>query len=59
MAKLALQTSSGPAAQAAVDLDTLVRSILFVSVFLAALISFHPFQSLAEPPAAVSKAAIS
>ena len=30
----------------AVDLDTLIRSVLFVAVFLAVWISFHPFQSL-------------
>jgi O-antigen ligase len=38
------------AARAAVDLDTLVRGILFVAVFLAVWVTFHPFPSLAEPP---------
>jgi hypothetical protein len=31
------------AAQAGVDFDTLIRSVLFVAVFLAVWISFHPF----------------
>lgn len=43
----------GTRAAAAVDLDTLIRSVLFIAVFLSAWISFHPFQSLAEPPQAV------
>jgi O-antigen ligase len=41
--------------QAAVDADTLLRTLLFVGAFLAAWISFHPFQSLAEPPPAVTE----
>jgi O-antigen ligase len=45
--------TSAAAAQPAVDLDTLVRSVLFISAFLAAWISFHPFPDLAEPPQAV------
>jgi O-antigen ligase len=32
------------------DADTLIRSALFLAAFLSAWISFHPFQSLAEPP---------
>ena len=54
--KLGFQTIAGPTtptSQAAVDLDTLIRSVLFVSVFLAAWITFHPFQDLAAPPQAV------
>ncbi len=53
VAQLDLHTSSGSAPHAAVDADTLIRSVLFVAAFLAAWISFHPFQSLAEPPPAV------
>ncbi len=49
MAKLAAHTSAAPAAPAAVDVDTLIRSLLFVMVFLAVWISFHPFKSLADP----------
>jgi len=48
--------SLGAAPHAAVDADTLVRSLLFVGAFLAAWISFHPFQSLAQPPQAVNEA---
>jgi O-antigen ligase len=55
MAQPGLQTSPGPAAAAAVDLDTLVRGVLFVSVFLAAWISFHPFPDLSIPPQAVAE----
>ncbi|MFZ0424819.1 MAG: O-antigen ligase [Xanthobacteraceae bacterium] len=50
MAKLGVQTSAGVAAQPAVDLDTLVRSVLFVAVFLSAWISFHPFIDRSVPP---------
>jgi O-antigen ligase len=39
--------------QPAIDLDTLVRSLLFIAVFLSAWISFHPFVDLSEPPQAV------
>jgi O-antigen ligase len=53
VAQLDLHTSAGSAPHAAVDADTLIRSVLFVSAFLAAWISFHPLQSLAEPPSAV------
>jgi O-antigen ligase len=42
-------------AAAAIDADTLIRSILFVAVFLSAWISFHPFQSLATAPNAVAE----
>jgi len=40
-------------AQPAIDLDTLVRSVLFLSAFLAAWISFRPFPDLSIPPLAV------
>jgi O-antigen ligase len=43
------------AAQTGVDLDTLVRSVLFVAVFLAVWISFHPFKSLADPVSQVNE----
>jgi len=56
MAQFGLQTTSPTsAAPAAVDLDTLVRGVLFVSVFLAAWISFHPFPDLSTPPQAVAE----
>src|ERR1700735_5363758 len=50
MAKLSVQNSAAVTAQPAVDLDTLVRSILFIAVFLAAWISFHPFIDRSVPP---------
>ena len=53
MAKLGYQTSATITAQPAVDLDTLVRSVLFIAVFLSAWISFHPFIDLAAPPSAI------
>jgi O-antigen ligase len=52
-ARLGVRASGGVASQPAVDLDTLVRSVLFISVFLAAWISFHPFPDLSLPPQAV------
>ena len=55
MAQLDAHISSGAAPHAAVDADTLVRTLLFVGAFLAAWISFHPFQSLAAPPQAVNE----
>ncbi|MGC1777519.1 MAG: O-antigen ligase [Xanthobacteraceae bacterium] len=48
-AKLGYEAAAVRRAQPAVDLDTLVRSILFLAVFLAFWISFHPFPSLAQP----------
>jgi O-antigen ligase len=45
--------ASAPASQAVVDLDTFIRSVLFIAVFLAAWISFHPFLDLSAPPQAV------
>ncbi len=52
-AKPGFQSSDGRAAQPAVDLDTLVRSVLFLAAFLAAWISFHPFPDLSLPPQSV------
>jgi len=53
MARLAAQAPAAPAMQAGIDLDTLVRSLLFIAVFLAASISFHPYPDLSAPPEAV------
>jgi O-antigen ligase len=50
VAQYDLRISADAASHAAVDADTIIRSLLFVAAFLAAWISFHPFQSLAEPP---------
>ncbi len=55
MAKLDPVATASPAVGAGVDADTLIRSILFMAVFLSVWISFHPFQSLAEPPQAVTE----
>jgi O-antigen ligase len=55
MAQPGVHISAGAPPQAAVDADTLIRSLLFVGAFLAVWISFHPFQSLAEPPQAVTE----
>ncbi len=52
-AKPGFHGPAGLAAQPAVDLDTLVRSVLFLAAFLAAWISFHPFPDLSLPPQAV------
>ncbi|MGB7078433.1 MAG: hypothetical protein WBD53_14690, partial [Xanthobacteraceae bacterium] len=48
-AKFGFDPAAVRRAQPAVDLDTLVRSILFLAVFLAFWISFHPYPSLALP----------
>ncbi len=48
-AKLDYDAAAGSGAQPAVDLDTLVRSVLFLAVFLAFWVSFHPYPSLAQP----------
>ncbi|HXQ84712.1 MAG TPA: O-antigen ligase [Xanthobacteraceae bacterium] len=53
MARLAAQAPAAPATQAGIDLDTLVRSLLFIAVFLAVWISFHPYPDLSAPPEAV------
>jgi len=39
----------------AIDTDTLIRSVLFIAIFLSVCISFHPFLSLAEPQAALNE----
>ena len=53
MAKLGLPTSTGVTSQPAIDLDTLIRSVLFLAAFLAAWISFHPYPDLSLPPQSV------
>ena len=50
MARVDAVSSLGPAVQPTIDVGTLIRSVLFIAVFLSFWISFHPFQSLAEPP---------
>jgi O-antigen ligase len=55
VAQLDLHTSPDAAPHAAVDADTLIRSVLFIAVFLVAWISFHPFKNLADPPPAVAE----
>jgi O-antigen ligase len=55
VAHLDVHRSAATAPHAVIDTDTLIRSILFVGAFLAVWISFHPFQSLAEPPPAVKE----
>jgi O-antigen ligase len=53
MTKLGARASAGARTETVVDLDTLLRSVLFLSVFLAAWISFHPFVDLSIAPQAV------
>ena len=50
MASFGPPQSTNPAAAVALDLDTLIRSVLFVAVFLAVATSFHPFPDLSAPP---------
>ena len=49
MATFASVPSESLKVRPALDADVLVRSILFIAVFLAVWVSFHPFPSLAEP----------
>jgi O-antigen ligase len=46
-------SSESAGSRGAVDTDTLLRSVLFVAVFLLIWISFHPFVDLSDPPQAV------
>jgi O-antigen ligase len=55
VAKIGAVPAVSPTIGAAADADTIVRTILFVAMYLAMWISFHPFQSLAEPPLAVTE----
>jgi hypothetical protein len=50
VAKVGAVPAAGASLGVASDADTLLRTILFVVMFLAVWISFHPFSSLAEPP---------
>ena len=56
MAKISAVPAASPTVGAAPDADTIVRTVLFIVMYLAVWISFHPFQSLAEPPQAVTEA---
>ena len=51
-----ITTSSRPTDGAALDADAVIRSVLFVAVFLIVWVSFHPFPSLANPPTETSEA---
>jgi O-antigen ligase len=48
-AKVDYQTAAEIGSQPTIDLDTLIRSILFLAVFLTFWISFHPYPSLRDP----------
>jgi len=50
VAKVGAVQAAGASLGVASDADTLLRTNLFVVMFLAVWISFHPFSSLAEPP---------
>ncbi len=56
MAKLGLLPAERPAIGTAIDTDTLIRSLLFIAVFLSVWISFHPFPDLSEPPSQITEA---
>jgi hypothetical protein len=55
VAQRGLASAQGATIGRAIDADTLIRSILFVAVLLSVCISFHPFQSLAEPAPTLSE----
>lgn len=55
MAQIDLKLTQERTIGGSADADTLVRSVLFVAAFLIAWISFHPFQSLAEPPKTIAE----
>ncbi len=55
MSHLDLMPARSGAIGRTLDADLLIRSALFVTVFLIAWISLHPFQSLADPPPAVAE----
>lgn len=56
MAQISAAPAVSPTVGAAPDADTVVRTVLFIGMYLAVWISFHPFQSLAEPPQTVTEA---
>src|SRR5262249_51520449 len=51
-----ITTSSRPAAGVGLNADVLIRSVLFVAVFLIVWVSLHPFSSLADPPSETTEA---
>jgi O-antigen ligase len=55
VAQPALIRTGGFDAPAATDLDTLVRSLLFIAIFLAIWVSFHPYPDLSQPLPPVSE----
>ena len=55
MSHLDLMPARSGAISRTLDADLLIRSALFVTVFLIAWISLHPFQSLTDPPPAVAE----
>jgi hypothetical protein len=55
VAKVSTVPAASPSLATAPDADTLLRTILFVVMFLVVWISCHPFQSLAEPPRTVTE----
>lgn len=55
MSQLDLTPADHTEVGAAIDADTLVRSILFIGVFLSVWISFHPFQDRANATTAITE----
>ena len=55
MAKVGVVPAAIPMHGVASDADTVVRTALFVITYFAVWISFHPFQSLADPPHTVTE----
>ena len=55
VAKPGFFQTEDPAVRSGLDADTLIRSFLFLAVFLSVWVSFHPFQSLAVPPPSVTE----
>jgi O-antigen ligase len=52
---LDLARSQLSATQTGIDLDTVVRSILFIGVLLLVWVSLHPFPDLAAPPEEITE----
>jgi hypothetical protein len=50
MVEIGLTPSQRPAIPAGIDLDTIIRSGLFLAVVLVVWVSFHPFQDLSVRP---------
>lgn len=55
VAKVGAVAAVDPSLGVASDPDTLLRTVLFVVIFLAVWISFHPFPDLAEAPRTVTE----